>query len=176
MKQSTPLSNTRREMFCQFIVAGSTEVDAYVKAGYSEKTAKGKAAYYRKAEDISNRIEYLLSKKVKALEKQNKTIHDQLGISKKWVLEKLMEVHALALAGDPIVNGDGAIVGYKPNLPSANKSLELIGKEMGMFAVKIETNTDDPLLTLIQRVQGHALLVAKEREKEVHDVIEGEDG
>lgn len=65
-----------------------------------------------------------------------------LSIDKKWVLEQLVENVSMAKAAEPVLDGEGNPTGeYKQNLAAANKSLELIGKELGMFVDKKEIRT-----------------------------------
>lgn len=170
---SLPLENARREIFCQQVSLGVTNADAYINAGYSVKTTH-KARVMRNYEDVSARIEYLLGKKAAEVAEKNKTVYEELGLSKKWVLEKLMETYSMSIAGEPIIDKDGNSAGNKQNLAAANKALELIGKEMGMFTIKIESDKEDPIMNLIRSVQNHALLVARERE--VYEAIEDKDG
>lgn len=61
------------------------------------------------------------------------------GLSKEWVLEQLMENVAMAKAAEPVLDKEGNPTGeYKQNLGAANKALELLGSEIGMFIKKAE--------------------------------------
>jgi len=51
-----PLKNIRHEKFCQGIVSGLSQTEAYTAAGYSERGAKQSAARLRNNGDVRSRI------------------------------------------------------------------------------------------------------------------------
>lgn len=66
----------------------------------------------------------------------------RLSISKEWVLEQLVENVSIAKSAHPILDSEGTQAGeHKQNLAAANKALELIGKELGMFVERKEVRT-----------------------------------
>jgi phage terminase small subunit len=164
----SPLSNAKYELFSQLVATGEPEMHAYTKAGFKESSAKRNAHRLKNRVEIANRVAYLLKQ---AEDIQHAAVVEaarKVGVDKEWVMQSLVEVHTLAVTGEPIMNKDGVEVGRRMDLSNANRSLELIGKELGMFTVKVETAENDPLLALLRRVQGHSLKV-------VHDVSEVED-
>jgi phage terminase small subunit len=60
---------------------------------------------------------------------------EKAAISKAWVIEKLVENVDRAMQAEPVRRSDGEEVpgAYVYNGSVANKALELIGKELGMF-------------------------------------------
>lgn len=168
-----PLRNTRREAFCQYVSNGETNVRAYSSAGYSAKSAHVNAVKLKDLEEVANRIEYLVAQRTKKHVEVMEATITKLGLSKQWVMEKLLAIHNQAMDGDPIVakrDNEDEIIGYRKNFMAATKAVELIGKEFGMFVTTVKTDESDPLLALIMRVQGHSLPVVKDISQ-----VEGDD-
>lgn len=163
-----PLENSKHESFCQHVFKGESDYIAYELAGYKPKNAPRNACRLMKFPEIVARIDFLKKQKDDLEKAAVVEAAQKFGIDKEWVMNQLARVHTCAMDGEPIVNKDGVIVGHRLDLSAANRSLELIGKELGMFVVKIKTDENDPLLALIRRVQGNSLAV-------VQDVSEVED-
>lgn len=69
-------------------------------------------------------------------------------VDKAWVLAELVENVKMGKSAEAVLNEDGEPIGeYKQNLQAANKALELIGKECGMFIDRKEIRTG-PLTSL----------------------------
>jgi phage terminase small subunit len=68
--------------------------------------------------------------------------------SKAWVMKRLMQVADRCMAAEPVLmfnrqTGEYEETGeYKFDSAGANRSLELIGKELGMFQTRINVKTD----------------------------------
>jgi hypothetical protein len=134
-----PLQNTKYEHFAQLVSNGESPTAAYVLAGYSENGAAASTNRLLKNANVCERIAYLRSLKEKKHEAAIERAMDNVGISKEWVLSQLVENVMMAKAAEPVKDSEGNNVGeYKQNLPAANKALELIGTELGMFITKIE--------------------------------------
>lgn len=135
------LANSKWEKFCVDVVAGKTLVDAFVGAGYAEKNAYSAAPRLFKHPKITERIAELKDK-VEAV------FVERCSVSKEWVVKNLQEVAERCMQHEPVLrNGapvmieseDGTLSAvYKFDSAGANKSLELIGKELGMFVDKKE--------------------------------------
>ncbi len=133
----SPLSNPRHEIFAQGIVAGLKASEAYVKAGY--KPSSSSACDLRKKPMVAARIKELTECKVGLTEKAVQRAVEMTGIDKAWVMATLAENVARAMQAKPVLNAEGNPVGeWKYEGAVANKALELIGKEIGMFVVRSE--------------------------------------
>lgn len=122
----TPLRNARHELFAQGIASGKPIEDAYQAAGFSRD--RRNAERLRERDDVSRRIDAILTNRDAAITKKTTRAVERVGISKEWVIEKLREnaLNSLAI-GTPT---------YNPT--AANKALELLGKEIGMFIARSE--------------------------------------
>ena len=108
------LKNARHESLAGYLAQGQTQQDAGVNAGYSERSAASQVCNLLKerANGIYDRVEELRNR-------GSERIVERVAIDKAWVLEKLIGIAEACIASKQ----------YSP----ANKSLELVGKEMGMF-------------------------------------------
>jgi hypothetical protein len=61
------------------------------------------------------------------------------GLNKAAVMVTLWDNVQGALKGEPIVNGRGEEIGRRYDRNAANRALELLGKELGMFTERQET-------------------------------------
>jgi hypothetical protein len=87
---------------------------------------------------------------------------DKATVSKTWVLERLKENVERAMALKPVLDKDGTPTGeYQYNGFVANKALELLGREIGMFVERHE-------LTLAQRL---ADMPEDQRAAEMFDLV-----
>ncbi len=77
-----------------------------------------------------------------------------------WVLEKLVEVHRVAIEGQPVLDKYGNPTGAAlKNLSAANRALELIGKSDGiaMFTEKTESTVKgDPMVAMLDSIEGRS--------------------
>jgi phage terminase small subunit len=96
-------------------------VEEYVAGGNGAKAAK--AAGYKDGPGIYETASTLLRKPEirEAVDARQADLANQLGYTRQWVLERLEEVRAMAVAEE------------KPQLTAANRALELIGKAHGMW-------------------------------------------
>jgi hypothetical protein len=120
------LKNPKHERFAQEVASGKTQVEAYEIAGY--KPNDGNAAQLAKRPEISARVAEI-----------NGIAADKVAIDKSWVLERLITNSERAMQVIEVLDKDGNGTGefrYEGNV--ANKALELIGKELGMFKERLE--------------------------------------
>lgn len=117
------LKNTKREIFAQNIFSGQDNMTAYVNAGY--KPNLGNATHMRMIPEVKARIEELLSARLAKVDKKVDASIKKAAINRDWVMAKLIENYEQAF-----LNCD-----FSP----ANKALELLGKELGMFIERKET-------------------------------------
>ena len=133
------LKNAKHEHFAQLVAGGKTPPVAYVTAGYSEAGAAQSANRLLKNADVALRIAQLR----KAVEEPaRERAIEKAAVDKAWVLSQLIEVVKMAKQAEPVRDAEGNPIGeYRQNLAAANKSLELLGKELGMFVDRSEVRT-----------------------------------
>jgi hypothetical protein len=128
------LKNARHEKFAIGLADGLSQEKAYIGAGFSPNGARGSASTLirqfphiikRRNEILAEREELHAISTVKACE--------ALAMDKTYVINELIDNAKKAKTGDPILNRDGEIVGYKKNISASNQALMLLGKELGMF-------------------------------------------
>ena len=106
-----PLDNSRHEKFAQGLAQGMSAAEAYTAAGYNgDRTA---ASRLSTNVNVQSRVSELKERAAASV-----------SLTKEWVLERLI---ANVKAGQQ--NAD---------LSPANKALELLGKELGMFVDRSE--------------------------------------
>jgi phage terminase small subunit len=108
------LQNPRHEQFAQAIAKGVNQTTAAKLAGYSERTACEQGSRLVRNAQIAARIQELR-------ERGTEQAINEVAVSKEWVIRKLVG----------IVEKTTGEAHYAPT--AANKSLELLGKEIGMF-------------------------------------------
>jgi len=139
-----PLKNAKHEHFAQLLVAGSQAKAAYIVAGFSPNGAKQAAAKLLTRTDLADRIAYLRQQKEAMHQQAVQTVIAEAALDKAWVLKRLSRIVDMGMAAEPVKDAEGNPVGeYKANLQAANKALELIGKEAGMFIDRKEIRTGE---------------------------------
>jgi|GEM_PF-920131 phage terminase small subunit len=117
------LTNPKHERFAQELANGVSASQAYEKAGF--RPNRPNASRLRHSEHIKQRVAELLAARQRQAEKASEKALRELAIDRRWVLERLVTNATTALE-----NGDGSV---------ANRALELIGIEHGMFIKRSET-------------------------------------
>ena len=127
-----PLNNPKHEIFAQERVRGATQGAAAVAAGYSKRTARTAGSKIEKSQTVRARIEELRAqadrKRAVQAKRQSEDITDVLAMDQTWILERLRQVFQVAMD--------------KGQLAAANRSLELIGKELRMFVDRKSVTID----------------------------------
>ena len=133
------LRNAKHEHFAQLVSKGEAPPRAYVIAGYSEHGAAQSANRLLKNAEVCSRIAQLRE----AVEKPSRErAIEKAAVDKAWVLSQLVENVNMGKQAEPVRDNEGNETGeYKQNLAAANKALELIGKELGMFIDRKEVRT-----------------------------------
>jgi phage terminase small subunit len=124
------LKNTKHERFAQELARGKSQAEAYKLAGY--KPDSGAASRLSGNVSIQTRVAELQEKIVSR-------VVERAVVSKEWVIEKLVENAERSLQARRATGEDGEETGefkYQGNV--ANRALELIGKELGMFVDRKE--------------------------------------
>lgn len=140
------LRNRRWEKFCQLTAQGLKRGEAYYKAGYAapnHAAASGMGSKLFSRPEIKARVKELqdlmAEHEVEAL--------IEAGMDRNWVMAELQDIVGRCKQETPVKDRQGNLTGeYTFNAAGANKALELVGKELGMFADRlIMENLDDKL-------------------------------
>jgi phage terminase small subunit len=150
--------NAKQRLFVAEYLIDRNATQAAIRAGYSAKTAKQIGSRLLTVVDIAAAVSTASTAHAAAV-----------GLSVQWVLDRLKENCDRAMQAEPVMIFDPIAKQmvesgewtYQGNV--ANKALELIGKQLGMFADKHEhTVTDLPAPERQARVL-HLLKAAKDR-------------
>jgi phage terminase small subunit len=138
------LENPKHERFAQELAKGIAADKAYEAAGF--KPNRGNAATLKQKESISNRVTELLSEREAIHAQATADAIKSTALTKEWVIETLKENVARAMQATEVKRADGTGTGeYQYQGSVANRALELLGKELGMFvdrAVTENVNTN----------------------------------
>lgn len=128
-----PLKNPRDERFCIAFVRCSSQTEAVREAGYDHKRPAEKGRRLLQRIDVKRRIEWLQGKVA------DKMTEDE-AVTREWVRSELRHNVEVAKTPQPVLDRSGEPTGrIHRDLASANKALELLGKEQGMFVDRIRT-------------------------------------
>ena len=87
-------------------------------------------------------------------------------VNKGWVIDRLKKVVERCMQAEPVmkmVDGELQETGeYKFDSSGANKALELIGKELGMFSTKIDVNHNHMVTMSDAQLKAQANALAAE--------------
>ena len=134
------LQNTRHEAFAQGLAKGLGNSEAYRKAGYDSAPGAAAVSANRLLKDanIRSRIDEIRAEADEMDREATAKACEALSIDKQWVMSRLVENANRAMQAVEIRNQDGGTGEYKYDGAVANRSLELLGKELGMFKDKTE--------------------------------------
>jgi len=138
------LNNPKHERFAQEMAAGKSATDAYTAAGY--RPDRKNAAKLRQRDDVSRRIAELLTTRDEMARAATEKAIEELAIDRGWVISKLVENARIALGE---VKTSVSVLPKGKSEPieadvtmrdaaAANRALELLGKELGMFIDRSE--------------------------------------
>lgn len=120
------LENPRHERFAQGLAAGKSADEAYKDAGF--KPDRGHASRLAANGNVQERVQELLGRAAEGVV-----------IDRQWVLERLVTNANRAMQVEEIKKPDGSGTGeFKYEGSVANRALELVGKELGMFVDRSE--------------------------------------
>jgi len=64
---------------------------------------------------------------------------ERVALTKQWVMQRLQDNVEMAMTAKPVLDREGKPTGeYRYEANAANRALELIGKELGMFSDRVE--------------------------------------
>jgi phage terminase small subunit len=163
------LKNARHEIFASMVAEGKTATEAALIAGYSERSARKQGSRLQTYADIVRRIEELQARM------SEKTVATT-ALTRTYVLERLHENMKRALQAEPVYDNSGKPTGeyrYEGNV--ANRALELIGKEIGMFVEqkkiqlgRLSEATPEQLLQLLGEIDDEISRARKAEVTHVH--------
>jgi len=120
------LENARHERFAQELAAGKSASEAYAAAGF--RPNDGNCIRLKGNERVQARVAELQSRATEGVM-----------LTRQWVLERLVENANRAMQAEAVTTSDGAETGeYRYEGSVANRALELLGKELGMFVDRTE--------------------------------------
>lgn len=154
------LRSHNREQFAQLIAAGHSNADAYM-ATYG-RTSK---ATHRTIVECASRMRHRadVAARIAELEAAARAVAaERLALDKEGVLRRLVEVVDRCMQAEPVLNRRGEPTGmYTFNAAGANRALELIGKNLGMFVERSEVKTtaltelsDEDLQRMISKLRA----------------------
>lgn len=149
-----PLKNVRHERFVMLIISGVPQMEAYTQCGYEPH--RGNAS----------RLQIWVAPRIDAvLKRQEAERAHEIGkaaagpwLSRDFVLDGLRTNAERALQAVPVMDARGQPTGeYRWDGTVANRALELLGKELGMFVEK--------------RVIDQRITVSDEQQTEIDRVL-----
>lgn len=161
------LDNPRRERFAQGLAAGKPADQAYADAGF--KPNRGNASTLKQDQSILERVTELLAERESLHGQATAEAIKATALTKEWVIETLMDNVAKAMQAKPVRTDDeGEAIGeYQYQGGVANRALELLGKELGMF---IDRRQDVPASADMTDEQ------LNKRIRDIANAIRAEDG
>jgi phage terminase small subunit len=167
-----PLQNPRHERFASALAEGKPAYQAYIDAGFAKAGAAQSASRLLKSKraGIRERIAEILVEREQIAGEGTKRAIERTGIDKEWVIERLRENVERAMQVKPVLDRVGNPTGsYVYNGAVANRGLELLGKELGMFIDRratmevddLENLTKEQLIEELRKLEGDSLSAAE---------------
>ena len=128
----------KKAMFIEsMLVNGGNATQAAITAGYSPKTARQAGARLLSDVSIATELERRRTEEIAKVEAKTEVTKEWITTSLKTVAERCMQVApVLNRKGEPVLveDADGKLaVAFTFESAGANRALELLGKEKGMF-------------------------------------------
>lgn len=125
----------KQEHFAHLVAKGLSGTEAAKTAGFAAKSAHVLASRMLKLDKVASRVAEI-RKNISTL------AEEKSAIDKTWVIDQLVENVGMAKQAIAVCDREGKETGeYEQNLAAANRALELIGKEIGMFVDRKEIRT-----------------------------------
>lgn len=141
------LTNPRHERFAQELAAGKSALQAYELAGY--KNGQKNAHRLGSDEGILGRVAEILAGREQMHAQSTAKAIERVSLTKEWVIARLVENAERALQARQALDADGQPAGdFKYDGTVANRALELLGKELGMFIERREVGAPGEFDTL----------------------------
>lgn len=131
-----PLNPRQARFVAEYVKTGNA-TQAYLDAGYqcSRSTAEKVASRLLRHAGVAAAVARARETAAKAAE-----------CNAEWVLRKLREVAERCMTAEPVLDREGNPTGeYTFNAAGANRALELIGKQQGMFVDRVRISEEAEL-------------------------------
>ena len=138
------LTNANWELFAQGVAGGKSATQAYRDAYLTASAVAARSSSSRLLtnDEVLARVREILAKREEAADKSIEKAAGALGIDRQWVMAKLKDNALRALQAVAATNEEGEEIGqFGYNGSVANRALELLGKEIGMFIDRKEIRT-----------------------------------
>ena len=133
----------KQQRFVEEYLIDQNATQAAIRAGYSEKTAHATGYENLKKPEIA-----------KALEKEQEARTERTRVDQDWVITRLMSIAERSMQAEKVTDRSGnpvlvqtqagdVVPAYTFNAAGANKALELLGRNLGMFTDKTELSGPD---------------------------------
>ncbi|MAL41400.1 terminase small subunit [Thalassospira sp.] len=133
----------KQQRFVEEYLIDQNATQAAIRAGYSEKTAHATGHENLKKPEIA-----------KALEKEQAERTKRTRADQDWVITRLMSIAERSMQAEKVTDRSGnpvlvqtevgdIVPAYTFNAAGANKALELLGRNLGMFTDKTELSGPD---------------------------------
>ena len=130
------------ETYAQALAARKSQVAAYAEAGYA--TSRSGPSALAKDPRIVARVDEIMRERETVASRGMLTAIVETGISKGYVLQRLQENVERAMTIIAVRDEEGQPTGeYRYDGAVANRALELLGKELGMFVDRQEISITD---------------------------------
>ena len=152
-----PLTNAKYEHFSHLIAKGESPAKAYVLCGYSSNGALQSGNRLLRNPAVSARVEEL---RTAVSERQV----EMIAVDRTWVISMLTENAKRAMQVEPVRDREGNPIGqYSYQGGVANKALELLGMEIGMFQTTCEAPGSVPVALAKARLNAGRQRLADEK-------------
>ena len=134
-----PLPNPRHEKAARLKADGVLNVDAHEQV-YGKRSKQAAHTLFKRP-DIIARVAEIQADRIQNEIDTTEHALKQLGMTKKWWLSGLKDNAERCLRGKPVFDRNGRSTGEYTGIPDVhgyNKSMELIGRAMGLFVEKVE--------------------------------------
>lgn len=137
------LKNSKWEEFARLSAAGYSRGDAYAAAGFEPKS---KSVASKRGSALAGRPE-IRSRIVELEDELNANTLARAGVDREWVLKELRANVARSTEAIPVRDRQGRETGkFTFNAAGANRALELLGKELGLFVERFSVESLDSQL------------------------------
>lgn len=134
------LLRPKYEMVCQSLAAGKSIKDSYISGGF--KYVPAAATTFCRRGDIRARVAELVAQRAQVEDASTRQATHKAGLTKEWVVTRLMYLAERALRGEPLLDAAGVQVpgrfSGRPQGAVAARALELLGQTMGIFVQRHE--------------------------------------
>lgn len=153
---SSPSLTNKQELFIKEYLVDCNATQAAIRAGYSPDTAYSIGQENLKKPVIKVRIDAGLQR-----------ISNKAEVTAEWVRQKLKENLERSMQAEPVYDAEGNVTGvYKYHGTVANRALELLGKDRGMFTDKLELSLTNDAKSIVQRLAQLAIECCAEDKRE----------